>query len=228
MPRKRCGLRLGGHGEAVGSSIRRRGESRSGRRRPHRAAPPAMRSTPANCKPLRGCARGYLPIDSCAGSPRVIGANDGDQRIQLSGRRAADDKDQPRGPRSRVRSTGPIRGVLNLRCSGQRRTPLRTAGQQRHRQVDGVAFDDAPNNEPHVGCTPLCLTSAPCDPSAFTVSFTWKPCWGWGSIPVKLGVGLRSIQAGLAAATGVVVLADVDRVGKEGFLPVRSAGGTRT
>ena len=27
----------------------------------------------------------------------------------------------------------------------------------------------------------LCFTSAPCDPSAFTVSFTCQPCWGCGS-----------------------------------------------
>jgi hypothetical protein len=27
----------------------------------------------------------------------------------------------------------------------------------------------------------LCFTSAPCEPSAFTVSFTCHPCWGWGS-----------------------------------------------
>jgi len=31
----------------------------------------------------------------------------------------------------------------------------------------------------------LCLTSAPREPSALTVSLTWKPCTGWGSIPVR-------------------------------------------
>jgi hypothetical protein len=27
----------------------------------------------------------------------------------------------------------------------------------------------------------LCLTSAPCDPSAWIVSLTWNPCWGCSS-----------------------------------------------
>ena len=31
----------------------------------------------------------------------------------------------------------------------------------------------------------LCFTSAPWDPSAWMVSLTWKPCTGWGSIPVR-------------------------------------------
>jgi hypothetical protein len=31
----------------------------------------------------------------------------------------------------------------------------------------------------------LCFTSAPWDPSAWRVSLTWKPCTGWGSIPVR-------------------------------------------
>ena len=31
----------------------------------------------------------------------------------------------------------------------------------------------------------LCLTSAPWEPAAWMVSLTWKPCTGWGSMPVK-------------------------------------------
>jgi hypothetical protein len=31
----------------------------------------------------------------------------------------------------------------------------------------------------------LCLTSAPCEPSASMVSLRWKPCCGCGSIPLK-------------------------------------------
>jgi len=31
----------------------------------------------------------------------------------------------------------------------------------------------------------LCLTSAPWAPSALIVSFTWKPWFGWGWMPVK-------------------------------------------
>jgi hypothetical protein len=31
----------------------------------------------------------------------------------------------------------------------------------------------------------LCLVSAPWAPSALIVSLTWKPCTGWGSMPVK-------------------------------------------
>jgi hypothetical protein len=34
----------------------------------------------------------------------------------------------------------------------------------------------------------LCLTSAPCEPSALIVSLTWNPCCGWGSMPVKSSV----------------------------------------
>ena len=34
----------------------------------------------------------------------------------------------------------------------------------------------------------LCFTSAPCEPSAFTVSLTWNPCCGWGSMPAKSSV----------------------------------------
>jgi hypothetical protein len=31
----------------------------------------------------------------------------------------------------------------------------------------------------------LYLVSAPWEPSAWTVSLTWKPCTGWGVMPVK-------------------------------------------
>jgi hypothetical protein len=34
----------------------------------------------------------------------------------------------------------------------------------------------------------LCFTSAPCEPSAFTVSLTWNPCCWWGSMPAKSNV----------------------------------------
>jgi hypothetical protein len=34
----------------------------------------------------------------------------------------------------------------------------------------------------------LCLTSAPCEPSALIVSLTWKPWLGCGWIPVKSSV----------------------------------------
>jgi hypothetical protein len=34
----------------------------------------------------------------------------------------------------------------------------------------------------------LCFTSAPLEPSALMVSFTWNPCWGCGLMPVKSSV----------------------------------------
>ena len=34
----------------------------------------------------------------------------------------------------------------------------------------------------------LYLVSAPCEPSAWTVSFTWTPCRGWGVMPLRSSV----------------------------------------
>jgi hypothetical protein len=41
--------------------------------------------------------------------------------------------------------------------------------------VGGVSQPDTQNT--------LCFTSAPCEPSELTVSFTCQPCWGCGSNP---------------------------------------------
>ena len=63
----------------------------------------------------------------------------------------------------------------------------------------------------------LNLVSAPIDPSAWTVSLTCQPCCGCGSMPAAVGqvVGLGGVEAGLAAAARVVVLADEHRVGEK-------------
>ena len=51
--------------------------------------------------------------------------------------------------------------------------------------VEGFVVVVVPGGWQPVTQKTLCLTSAPLEPSALTVSFTWKPWFGWGSIPVK-------------------------------------------
>jgi hypothetical protein len=46
----------------------------------------------------------------------------------------------------------------------------------------------------------LCLTSAPCDPSAWIVSLTCQPCTGWGVMPAKADVRSYTLVASRPAS----------------------------